>query len=373
MFVGGPLEFNSDILASDIIDHPNNQLGLVDANILWTRSGRSSLSLVIESYKKHFSDGWMLLPDYQCWEVNDVFRSIKSKYISVNKNFVLDPDLLESMLQDDELKGILLIDYFGLTDVESSINLINRNRPDIIVIVDAAMSFFSLLKSQKKYCKADVIIASPRKFLPISDGGLVIFNDKELLPIIENKNQENHEQFSLYLSASILRNFRKTSVMDKKTLDKIESIYLSLFKNHNDLFNYQINPISFISMEIIKRIDLQDLADQRENNFKLMKNMFINNDLNQDLEPIFNDVSSPALNFPVRVKNGKRNNLREYLVTKGIFCPIHWPVPKEFKKYLGEFSSHHSDEILGLPIDQRCDTSSMSRLIEEIKIFISDY
>ena len=59
--------------------------------------------------------------------------------------------------------------------------------------------------------------------------------------------------------------------MEKETLNKIESLYLSLFKNYNALFDYQIKTMSFISMEIIKRIDLKGLADQREANFNLPK------------------------------------------------------------------------------------------------------
>ena len=373
MFIGGPLEFNPDILLSEVIGHPNDQLGIADSKICWTRSGRSALSIVLNLYKEDFSDGWFLLPDYQCWGVNDVFSSINCKYTPINKDLILDPNLLESALEDNELKGVLLIDYFGLTNIEKSIDLIKSRRPDIIVIIDAAMSFFSLLRYKEKYPKADAIIASPRKFLPVPDGGLVVTREEDLLGHIKNKNQINQEQISAYLSASILRVLRKTANLGEELSQEIESIYLRLFQEHNSLFDNQINCISSLSMEIIKRSNLDGLSNQRESNYKLMQNMFSDNEIQNIVEPVFSDIPSPALNYPVRVKGGKRDNLRSYLASKGIFCPIHWPVPRKFNKHLGNEALEISKEILGLPIDQRCDSISIARLFGEIESFTQEY
>ena len=368
MLIGGPLEFNPNLLSSEPLPDISLQMGYDKKNIYWARSGRSAISLVLQTFREELSEGWLLLPDYQCWAVNSVFSSVKTKNISVTRKLILEDNALESSLKDPELKGVFLIDYFGLSNIESDISLIKNKRPDILVFVDAAQAFLSIVMNSEKYACADAIISSPRKFLPIPDGGLAIFPKQKIKSLDKAADNVAQQQNALFLSASSMRTARRSFQDDDPLIKDFESIYLKNFKEHNELFNNEINPISAFSFEVVKRIDLHALAKHRVKNFNFLKDSLISKKLDI-VKPIFCDDSSPALVFPVRIKERKRDILRAYLQSKGIYCPVHWPMPEGKEFNLGLESKVLSGEILGFPIDQNCNTSTISILLEEIHNF----
>ena len=52
---------------------------------------------------------------------------------------------LKGFLLDKNLRGVFLIDYFGLSDLQPYIELIKSRRPDVLIIVDAVQAFLSLV------------------------------------------------------------------------------------------------------------------------------------------------------------------------------------------------------------------------------------
>jgi len=369
MLIGGPLEFNPNLLTSEPLPDISQQMGYDEKNIYWTRSGRSAISLVLQTFKEELSEGWLLLPDYQCWAVNSVFSSVKTKNINVTRKLILEDNALENYLKDPELKGVFLIDYFGLSNIESDISLIKEKRPDILIFVDAAQAFLSIVMNSYKYASADAIISSPRKFLPIPDGGLAIFPNLKIESLGKATDNVAQQQNALFLSASSMRTARRSFQDDDPLIKDFESVYLKNFQEHNELFTNEVNPISVFSFEVIKRIDLHALAKHRVKNFNFLKDSLISKNLDI-IEPIFCGDTSPALVFPVRIKERKRDTLRAYLQSKGIYCPVHWPIPESKELNLGIESKVLSGEILGFPIDQSCNASTMSILLEEIHNFL---
>ncbi len=370
MLIGGPLEFDPKLLRQERIPSLIEQLGYKEQNAVWTRSGRSAISFILEVFKENLSKGWLLLPDYQCWSVNSVFNSVKSKNYSITNSLDIDFEDLKDLLSDSNLKGILLIDFFGLADINSQISFIKQKRPDILIFVDAAQSFFSLIDDNKKYENADAIILSLRKFLPMPDGGSAIFPKitVESLGIMDDNISKRMSH--LYFSASAMRTIRRKLKVQDPLIDQFESHYLNLFEEHNKLFDNKVNPISLASKEIIERIDLNRLVIDRRNNFKFMKDLFDKNELDF-IKPIYGDKIGPALVFPVRVKNTERDNLRSFLQSKQIYCPVHWPIPRNKKIKLGSGALSLSSEILGLPIDQNCNKSTMLTTLKEILSFLN--
>tara|TARA_E500000331_G_scaffold350846_1_gene396463 strand:- start:230 stop:1348 length:1119 start_codon:yes stop_codon:yes gene_type:complete len=372
MIIGGPLEFDAKSLSEEKLPSLIEELGFKEENVVWTRSGRSAISFVLEVFKHKLSEGWLLLPDYQCWSVNSAFQSVKLKNYNINSNLEIDLAALDSLLNDSNIQAILLIDFFGLSDINSQISFIKQKRPDILIFIDAAQSFFSLIINHKKYENADAIILSLRKFLPISDGGSAIFPEMPVNSLTIDDDNISKKMNHLYFSASAMRTIRRGFKFKDPLVEQFESKYLSLFQQHNELFDNQVNPISSMSKEIIERTDLKKLALDRKDNFLFMRNLLLKNDL-KFLEPIFGDTLGPALVFPVRVKNSERNNLRQYLQSKGIYCPVHWPIPSDKKLLSGSGAITLSKEILGLPIDQSCNKSTMLITLEEILTFLEKF
>jgi len=368
-YIGGSFEFNSGILSANEVGDANDQIGLSEDKVFWTKSGRSGFALVLKSWHKQLSSGWILMPDYQCWDVLSAFENIEKKFIPVNQELKLEISDLNFFLEDKNLRGIVLIDYFGLSNLNPYIQCIKSIRPDVLIIIDAVQAFLSIIQSVNRYTDADVVISSPRKFLPIPDGGLVIFNNKK--PTLNlSKNSNTNEQTSYYLTAGTLKDAILKNSFDDEIFLNIESLYIELFEHHRGLFNNNVELISPLSMEIIKRTNLKDITKNRIANYKWMANSLGQDKYKNILSPIFNDVLGPGIVFPVRVDSKHRDPLRTYLKYKGIFCPVHWPIPKSHMHLLGKSSKILASEILGLPIDQRYHVDDLSRILKEINNYL---
>ena len=309
------------------------------------------------------------MPDYQCWDVLNVFDGIKKKYISVNDKLKLEMSDLEEFLLDKNLRGVFLIDYFGLSDLQPYIELIKSRRPDVLIIVDAVQAFLALVLSVNRYPGADVIISSPRKFLPIPDGGLVISKNNHSLFKKNNKNRNLNKQIAYYIAAGVLKDSKIKNLFDEETSNILESLYLDLFENHRKLFDNKVEPISSLSLEIIKRSDLRAIAKKRLSSFQWVSDSLKHGNCSKIISPIYTETLGPGLVFPVRVHLHQRDSLRNYLISKGFFCPIHWPIHENQLPLLGESSERLSKEILGLPIDQRYDLTDLSKLLDEINTY----
>jgi len=366
-YIGGSFEFNPDLIYAPEVEDVNDQIGISKDKVYWTRSGRSSFALALQHWQKKLTNGWLLMPDYQCWDVLSVFENIDKKFIAVNEDLKIEISDLKKFLKDKNLHGVVLIDYFGLTDLEPYIECIKSARPDVLIIVDAVQAFLSIVLSENLYKGADAVISSPRKFLPIPDGGLIVFKNKK--PKYNFPKNNLDDQISLYVSAAILKDVIFKSSFDDATFSCIESTYLNLFDRHRKLFDNDIGQISNLSLEIIKRTNLKSLAEKRIKNFKFISDAFKDNKYENFLTPLNKDFSGPGIIFPLRVNSKHRDPLREYLKSKGIFCPVHWPILQGQIPQLGKSSMLLSKEILGLPIDQRYHENDLMKIKKEIDKF----
>ena len=98
----------------------------------------------------------------------------------------------------------------------------------------------------------------------------------------------------------------------------------------------------------------------------MISDAFKDNKYENFLTPLIKDFSGPGIVFPLRVNLKHRDPLREYLKSKGIFCPVHWPILQSQMPQLGKSSILLSKEILGLPIDQRYHDNDLKRMKKEI-------
>ena len=86
---------------------------------------------------------------------------------------------------------------------------------------------------------------------------------------------------------------------------------------------------------------------------------------------IFPEMKSADCPFfvPIIVPDGKRNELRRFLINKDIYCPVHWPVSQLHK--LGEKEQFLYDNELSLVCDQRYSEYDMNRMVDLINSFLS--
>jgi len=161
----------------------------------YSTSGRSGLLRLIDILG--IEDGEeVLLPAYSPEGLLLPFkkRRIKLRYYSLDEN--LNPDLLdiERIIKVFSIKLIVVIHYFGLKkNIEGVMNLVNINIP---VLEDCAQAFLAKDKNGIFFGqKGDIAIFSFPKFLPIPDGGLIVFNNNTL-----NDTSIKHNQRGLSIA-----------------------------------------------------------------------------------------------------------------------------------------------------------------------------
>ena len=70
---------------------------------------------------------------------------------------------------------------------------------------------------------------------------------------------------------------------------------------------------------------------------------------------------------PILVPDGKRDELRRYLIKHEMYCPVHWPVSMYHK--LDKRAEIIYKNELSLVCDQRYTEEDMQRMVETIKDF----
>ena len=78
------------------------------------------------------------------------------------------------------------------------------------------------------------------------------------------------------------------------------------------------------------------------------------------------DTDCPMF-VPIFVPDGKRDELRRYLIRNEIYCPVHWPVSEYH--VLDEKTKEIYDNELSLVCDQRYNEKDMKRMIDTIRVF----
>ena len=125
---------------------------------------------------------------------------------------------------------------------------------------------------------------------------------------------------------------------------------------------------------------LQEWTEQRRNNARLY------NELLKGI-PVSPPFESPHVRavyhlYVIRVADGKRDGLRNYLLQKGISCGVHYPVALPNLKayaYLGHrpqdfpVASRYCDEILSLPMFPELSREQIEYVAHSIRSFFETH
>lgn len=85
----------------------------------------------------------------------------------------------------------------------------------------------------------------------------------------------------------------------------------------------------------------------------------------------FQDDKKCPLFVPVIVEGGMRDSLRNYLVSKDIYCPVHWPLWDQHEG-LSERAVKLYEQELSIVCDQRYDGDDMERTIQLVKGYFKE-
>ena len=356
MEIGSEFWIDGNYLNDDIKAMPLwlSRLG----NVVLTTSGRGAISLVLDQVKPKVKKA--LLPSYICDSVIIPFEKAgyELTYYDVDKNFM--PINIESI--ENSNTGIFLhMGYFGFPTNDNLTEIItNLKSKSVIIIEDVTHTLFS---ENYKRIENDFIIGSIRKWFGIPSGGFIA-SDK-------NINHELLDADTEFINLRISSSHQKSEYM-KSGNKSTKTIYLSGFNRAEQLLDENTNPykIDHDSELIIKNFDDKKLKSTRKQNYEFLLKQL--NDVD-GIEVVFNNLGNDVtpMFFPVYLKQN-RDKLRLSLIDKEIYCPIHWPIPKQLNEHLSIITKNIYDSILSIPCDQRYQIKDMRRITNEISNFLKE-
>lgn len=317
---------------------------------LFCFSGRTAIEIALNDASKHIKKA--MLPSYCCDSMIEPFRKNGIEICFYQVEY--DEKLNCSLENTEDCDAVLWCDYFGY-NVEYPNNILKDFRErNGVVIRDITHSLFC--DEIPFDCEADYFVASLRKWGPSISGGLClkkrgIFSEQLFL------KQPCQDFIDLKLNA--MR--QKTDFLQSGNESK-KDIYLRLFRESNEWLanNYSMTKIDNESLRMIGCWNIQEMKNKRRANAHFLHQEFSKM---ENITLLFeNEKMDCPLFVPIILKNKLfRDKLRNELVSRKIYCPIHWPQPNE-KCY-----SNLYDRELSIVCDQRYGIAEMRYIVNVIK------
>jgi dTDP-4-amino-4,6-dideoxygalactose transaminase len=240
---------------------------------------------------------------------------------------------------------VVFIDYFGFNQW-SACGAEVRERGGWVV-EDASQALLNA-----RFCEyAHYVVFSPRKFVGVPDGGILLAQRDAKLPEVSFPSPPSQWWLDA-ARASILR-----AEFDRHGGERT---WFQFFQKTDLLGPLEPCRMSDLAFLILKNcINWQVVAQARRRNYQ-----FLASEL-EDIAilPHLSDGVAP-LGFSVRLKD--RDRVRGGLFAAQIYPPVHWPiagvVPPEF-----DASHRLAAEIMTIPCDQRYDIPDMKRVVNELR------
>lgn len=296
--------------------------------------------MVIEYFKS--KNLW--LPSFLSPSITSAVDSVETKirFYPISEELSLSNSNFLDQVQPKDV--FLFIDYFGFPFDLKIIPKLKERGAYLIHDCSQAL-FFDWRKSQ-----VDFILYSPRKFLGIPDGGILVNKpDLDFKPPIPSTPPQN-----VFLNLLL-------AVIERREFDIFGGTreWFACFRKAETMFTSVPYAMSELSTILLKNaFDYEQIKIQRRKNYKLLANQLQQHALLPDLP----DNVIP-LGFPI--VSTKRDQIQVKLFKRNIFPPIHWQlndiVPTHF------IQSHNlSKIILTLPCDQRYNETDMTFLAESV-------
>lgn len=326
-------------IGSEFWDIPtiNLQNNLFPESTQWFLSGRSALQAIINELGEARS---VSLPSWCCDSMIKPFveAGVEVHFYSV---YWSGRQLIQEWSLDSDV--LFLIDYFGYTGAIPDLSGFKGT-----VIRDVTHSIFSTT-----YSDADYYFGSLRKWCGVWTGGYAWAKDGHKLKTgLEGDNS--------YVDLRKKAMQHKAEYIGRQQEDKG---YLRIFDEAEELLeNVGPFPAADRDVETAKKIDIETIKSRRRANAEVLRSSFSD-------WLIFSELLSSDIPMfvPVLVPDGKRDELRHYLIKNEIYCPVHWPVSDYHRLYDKERFIYNNE--LSLVCDQRYKKEDMYRMVETIKAF----
>lgn len=328
------------------LNSDNKEFWNIGKDVKFTLSGRTSIYYVLKNILLKHNVQRVYMPSYSCASMVQAFDDlgIEVEYYDVYYN----EGLKYNIDFEEECDIFFAMNYFGYSDTNMEEYIKKFKEKGKIVIEDITHSILS----EKRYSQySDYLVGSLRKWFPVSSGALAVaMNSKFDLELEDRQNEE-------LINAKSKAMQNKKIYIENKEGSKEE--FLNQYNESNKILekDYKDYSMDEKSFEIIMGIDLEKIKAQRRENAKIIyEKLKTVLDIRFLVDKFKEDDC--LLFVPILIKNETRNDLRNYLISKNIYLPIHWPQEEKINNIF--------DKELSLVCDQRYQKEQIEEYVNLI-------
>ncbi len=307
-------------------EFPANNGSFPHSDGVLLNSGRHSLEYILKSLGT-IERLW--IPYYTCDVVLQPIErlGIPYSFYRINKNFTLTEEVTLS-----EGEYIIYTNYFGMMDAyceEMAKHYGNQ------LILDCAQAFFA------PWIEGINTFYSPRKFVGIPDGGIAYANNRSSLELPKDHS---------YGKCAHLLKRHDLTPMDGYNDFKESSHKIGLSP---------LSSMSTLTQKMLSSLDYEAIKQRRLTNFTLLHTyLAVSNELQM---PSLDSFSCPMV-YPYYTKDSE---LRKRLISSQVFVATYWPNVIQWT-LKGDVEYDLSENIIPIPVDQRCNEEDMIRIVKVI-------
>lgn len=323
---------------------------------IYLLSGRTALDFIIKDIIKSYKMTRVILPSYCCHTMIEPFvrNGIEVNFYDVFfEKGELRADI--PVFMDNTILYVMY--YFGFNKF-NDLDIKKLKKTWSVVIEDKTHSW---LASESE--DADYSLVSYRKWFGIQALASAKKNAGPFL--IKNSGIEYDEYCELRKKAFELKKNYICGIKNEK------NEYLQLFREADELLkeNYQMYSAPKESLSVFLNMDFEMIRERRIENAKFLINELKKIDGITLIYDVVDETDVPLF-VPILVKN-VRDKLRQYLIDKDIYLPVHWPL-SDFHRGISNKAARIYDEELSVVCDQRYTMEDMSRIINSIRDFFEE-
>lgn len=321
-------------------------------------SGRTAIFYILKNILLEKNVKKAYLPSYSCksMEIAFIDLGIEVEYYDVyfNENLKYNIDL------ENDSDIFFAMNYFGYSETNMEEYIKKFKEKGKIVIEDITHSILS----KKRYSEySDFLIASLRKWFPISSGAIAV-NLKEsfILKLSENTNEKlvTLKDSAMQNKRNYINKYEENNILDSQ---KDKDIFLKQYSESNKILenDYQNYKIDENSYKLLMGIDIEEIIKKRRENAKLIYEKFSKN---LNIKFLVNNFKKDdcLLFVPIILNNKIRDDLRDFLIKNKVYLPVHWPQEEKINNIF--------DKELSLICDQRYSTFQIQQYLDLILDFL---
>lgn len=330
---------------------------------VFTNNGRTATIYLLEHCIDLEQDDVILLPDYLCLSiiVSIEAPNVKYRFYRVNRDLSPDMEDLTSKL-DEHVKGIYIIHYFGVPYEQSTVDALKsiRSERNILIIEDITQTLLS--RDETRMGFGDYLVGSTRKWLPMTDGGILAARDGVPCPILPLEDAYNEAAYKQLL-ISLMRDYYNANPQ----IDRRGYLIMEQEANKARYTDLSVRHMTDFSRNIMFASDLESISVRRRENYNyLYARLRGHSGITVVSKPL--DTEGKYVPFGLFLLVEDRESFYDYLVGKGIIGEIQWVLPLDY--YMpGEDARYLSEHNLMIHCDQRYTQEEMSYVADSILSF----